>query len=172
MEATNLATHQRAVRALIHGAPVEDGDPYVQMVEGSENLDVVREIGVWWKSFGIERWCSFTSALLRQRGTFDATVGEFCAQPGLSSFFEVTGNRLLDHLATRGDPLLRSLAAFELALLRAAKGELTEDAVITWEHDPDDVLRRILDDQSADDARRGTFATTVSERLPRLYRTS
>lgn len=172
MATLSLGAHQQALRALIQGDRLDVRDPYVAMVADSDNLVVVREIGVWWKSFGIERWCTFTSALLRQRGTFDATVEEFCAQPGLSSFFEMTGNRFLEHLAATADPLLRSLAAFELSLLRAAKSELGADVEIAWEYQPDEVLRRLLDGEPADDAQRGAFSTTVSEQLPCLYQSS
>jgi hypothetical protein len=165
----SLLTQQRALVGVLQGGAAHPSDPYLCRVVTSPNLDLVRDIGRWWKAFGIEEWCPLTSALLTQQGRFHEIVSAFCRRPDLSQYMEQTGAVFLTELSADGDPLTRSVARFELAMIQAAKGELAGTVWVSWDHHPLQVLVRLIKGEPAAASDQGRFRTRVSVDLPRLF---
>jgi hypothetical protein len=169
----SLVTQQRDLLRLLQGddpaaVPAVADDPYLAAVAGTEALDIVREIGLWWREFGVEQWCALTSALLKQRGTFSETVARFSVIEGLSRYIEEVGVRFLAAMGDHPDPLVAGVARFEAALIRAARGDATV-SVIHWDRDPAEVVASLVEGRPVADAPTGAYRTRVSADLPQLF---
>jgi hypothetical protein len=169
----SLLTQQRQLLALLQAedpatAPGVADDAYLSQVAGSEALDVTRYIGLWWREYSIEQWCALTCALLKQRGTFTDTVRRFSLLEGLSRYIEEVGDRFLETMGAHPDPLVASVAGFELALIRAAQGDDTP-RVIEWDREPGQVVASLVEGRSVEDCPVGRYRTQVSPRLPQLF---
>jgi hypothetical protein len=180
----DLATHQRALLSLlVPGASTADGlaadayaDPYIGRIAGSEELDVVREIGDSWRRFSLRRLCPLTWRLLEQTGTLELHLVELAARPGLSPFLELLADQFLDAVAHHTDRLEVALASFELALLRARTGTgpvpgsaPPVDVVIEWPRDPEEVLRCLLAGEAVGAAATGRFVTRAPASSPAAF---
>ena len=58
---TQLERQQRGLLDLIKNRGVPPEDPYLRQVANSRELEMVREIAIWWRAFQIEDQCRFTS---------------------------------------------------------------------------------------------------------------
>jgi hypothetical protein len=169
-----LAQLQRTLAALIKGThqPSPADPPYIAMVAGSAHLEMVREVVSWWRAFDVTRFCVLTSTLLRQAGLFDEAFDAFVRKGRVSPFVETAGASFLEEMSTHPDSLVRSVARFELALVRIKAGD-RGDHVIEWEYDPEIVLNAVLNGRSFDrQAIGGSYRTLVSERKLLIKRRS
>ncbi|MBZ5561897.1 MAG: hypothetical protein LAP13_05695 [Acidobacteriia bacterium] len=138
---TSLEQQQRALLALIkkRSLPREDCDEYLRHVGASDELGLVREIALWWRALGIERNCPLTAKLLRKIGRFEPAVESFYCRHATSPYMEEMAVQFLEAMSVDSDPLMRAMAAFELAMARVAQGDPRE-FVIEWDRDPTAVL--------------------------------
>jgi len=144
----DLAEHQRKLLSLIKGSyrAAPGDDPYLKAVDGSAQLELVREIATWWRIFDLERYCTLTSRLLKQRGGYETTVDRFVKTHAISPFINELAESFLLDLGESDDLLLREVALFELALTRVRRGD-PESYVIDWQHDPVAVLTSLAKEQ-------------------------
>lgn len=166
-----LATLQGKLLGLIKSSYqiTDDDDPYIKVVAQSEHLRMVREVVLWWRAFGVGRFCVLTSTLLKQQGMFDEAVSAFVRKRRISPFVEKLGPTFLDELSHHEDSLVASLAQFELALIKVKKGD-PNDYVIDWEYDPNAVLGSILNGLPLDRERiQASYQTVVSRNVPDLF---
>ena len=75
----SLATVQRGLSELVRTGTTTSTDPYVRGLTGSERVDLLREIVLLWRTFGVQRACPMTSRLLSSRGRLERAVDEFVA---------------------------------------------------------------------------------------------
>ena len=167
-----LAHLQRALQGLIRGTyqATDDTPPYLRMVSASEHLAMVRDVVRWWRSFQAARFCVLTSTLLRRRGQFDASIDAFLRMHRISPFIEEFGAAFLVEMTTHPDGLVRSVAQFELALLKVKKGD-REDHSVHWDQDPAAVLESLIKDGPLSSPAIGVYRTVVTNRVPDLFYT-
>lgn len=168
----DLARHQRKILRLIKSTydGSDDDDPYIRSLAGSKNLELVREISTWWRMVGIQQSCTLTPRLLKELGTFEPTVQEFVRDWKISPFVEHLADAFLEAMGRHRDPLVASVARFELALIRVKKGDSSE-YLIDWERDPRPVLASLLGNGSLDkDGEPARYRTVVSREIPELFR--
>jgi hypothetical protein len=168
---TDLALLQRRLLALIKGsAGVTDADePYLHQVASSDELTLAREIVLWWRAFQVERYCVLTAAVLKRREVFDAAISDFVRTHQFSPFIETLGQAFLAAMSTHPDPLVASVASFELALVRVKQGDRAT-YVVDWDVEPYAVLDELLTGRRAADVETaGRYRTITSTQLPRLF---
>lgn len=139
---TNLAEQQSALLALLKKRPLPvhaQADHYLSRVAESRELNLLREIAVWWRAFGIERNCPHTALLLKRLGRFEPTVEAFYCRHAASPFMEELAAQFLEVMSRDADPLVAAMAGFELAVLRTSQGDPREFD-IDWDRNPDDVF--------------------------------
>lgn len=132
---TSLEQFQRGLLDLIKGRPVPS-DPYLQRVAASREIEMLREIAVWWRVFQIEAQCHFTSRMLKRLGCLNETVALYFSSNRTSPFVEELSRDFLQWLRTQHDPFVRLVADFELALLEVRAGSC-EQFQVRWDRHPD-----------------------------------
>ena len=131
-----LERQQLAVLALIKRRPVDlGGDPWLEQLASSRELDLVREIALWWRRFQIESLCRYTSRLLKRLGCFEREVEKYFEANATSPFIEQIAPAFLESLRAHPDPLLRSVAQFELACIRLREPSPQRFRIV-WDRDP------------------------------------
>ena len=167
----DLPTLQTKLLGLIKSTyeVADEDEAYIKAIAQSEHLRMVREIVLWWRAFGVGRFCPLTSMLLKQRALFDEAITEFVRKRSISPFVEKLGSTFLEDMSQHRDTLVALLARFELALIKVKRGDPAE-YIVDWNCDPNAVLRSVLNAESFDfEAARGLFRTTVSRHLPEMF---
>jgi hypothetical protein len=167
----DLVDHQRKLLGMIKGTyqPTEEDEPYLQTLNDSDNLDLVREIATWWRIFDLERYCILTSRLLKQRGTYESTVDRFVKTHAISPFINELGEAFMQDLSGSDDSLLAEVAAFELALTRVKRGDKSNH-IINWEHNPAIVLSSLANEIPIEaEIPGGHYRVTVSAGLQGMF---
>lgn len=169
----DLASHQRILLGLIRStyeAGAEDS-PYIHAVAKSRDLEEARRNIYLWRVYVLERSCLLTMTLLRQRGQLESVLADF-TQQNLSPFRETQGPAFLDALRHHADHLTASVAGFELALLKVAKGDPCAYRV-AWAIDPHPVLHSLCMNHPIDEgAPEEGYEIIVSRELPELFEIS
>lgn len=113
---------------------------------------------------GIEIFCPLTATYLKAEGTLEKEVRSFLSRHTPSSFLEEYGMAFLEFLMVGNDRFIRSLAAFERAMIRVQSGETTEFDV-EWPCDPRPVLGTLRNGGRVVVGAKGTatFHTLVSQ---------
>ncbi len=133
---STLARQQLAVLALIKRRPADlGGDPWLEKLASSPELDLVREIALWWRRFQIESLCRYTSRLLKRRGCFEQVVEKYFEANATSPYIEQAGPAFLDSLRAHPDPLVCSVAQFELACIGLREPNPPHFRIV-WDRDP------------------------------------
>src|SRR4051794_2151911 len=109
----DLATHQRDLRRLLVGDPPSGNDAYAARVSGTEQLDLLRDIGASWRHYTLSRTCPFTWHAAGAQGQREALVAHFGRLTGLSPYLPARALRFLDLAAAEGSPLVAAVARFE-----------------------------------------------------------
>jgi hypothetical protein len=167
-----LATLQRELLGLIKFShkPAEDDDPYILAVASSKHLEMVQEIILWWRAYSLERYCIFTSTVLKRLGIFEDAVRSFIATHKLSPFIQKLGPSFLDAMSSHEIPLVASVAQFEHALISVKSGESTVYE-ITWDCEPNQVISSLLNSTTLDvEALAGDYKMVVSREFLELFR--
>ena len=136
----SLAQQQQGLLAILQGRPVNlESDPWLLSVAQCRGRDMIREIGLWWQRFQIESYCRYTSRLMKWMGCFEDCVNRhFNENPTPPSIEELT-SQFLSSLENHEDPLLRSVAAFEMACM-ALSDDRGDNAIIYWDRNPNEVM--------------------------------
>ena len=131
-------------------APTLADADYFQRIYPSRELALVKEIAVWWRALQILNYCPMTSRYLKMNFIFDDWIKAFYAQNNVSPFIEVAGVHFLNFLSKQtDDKILRSLSAFEAALLQVKKGS-DKQFVTLWHCQPNELMYRLLKDPQAE----------------------
>jgi hypothetical protein len=168
-----LRQRQRAVLALLKGrepdARAMATDAWLQQVAVSPRLAVLQDIDIFWKEHSFLGRCPFTAGVLKGRGWLRAEVQTLIREQALSPFMEELARAFLQRETTHPDPLVATLAHFELALSRAAWGEAGE-WTLGWTQEPYALLGRLLADELPDyEAGPARWVTVVRADLPQLF---
>ena len=134
-----LEHRQRGLLDLVKNRGHVPRDPYLRQVANSRELTMVRKIALWWRAMSLEAQCRFTARLLKRLGCFDARVGDYFDRHATSPFIEELSLGFLASLHDHGDPLVRSIAQFERALLNIRSGS-ADTYEIEWDRNPDRVV--------------------------------
>jgi hypothetical protein len=135
-----LEQQQLGLLAILRDRTAEPpSDPWLKRVTKSDGLKMIHHIAGWWQRFQIEAQCRYTSRLMKRLGCFEQYVEEyFNIHPTPPSIEELT-SQFLSSVKQNGDPLLSSVAHFELACLRLNEETANTETVI-WDRDPSEVL--------------------------------
>ncbi|HEX7680917.1 MAG TPA: DUF692 family protein [Thermoanaerobaculia bacterium] len=133
-----LREHQRSMRDLIRGGAIA-ANPYITAAAQSPGLEVTRDAIHSWRVFRLERNCRLTSAILCQRGGYDEVLAKVEQGP-VSPFIEEMSDAFLSAASAHADALVRSVAAFERAMLQDDGVERSVD----WPCDPYAVLGPLI----------------------------
>jgi hypothetical protein len=134
-----LEAQQRGLLDLIKGRGPTPDDPYLQMVEGSRELAMMREIAIWWRKYQLEAQCRLTSRLLKRLNCFEGLVTTYFNNHATSPFVEELSHGFLNFLNGHDDGLVRTVARFEDALLQIRSGSAATFEVL-WDRHPDHVF--------------------------------
>lgn len=159
---------QRGLRDLIFDREVTTGSAYLRSVAGAPELKLIREIRVFWQLLNLERFCPLSGQLLKRLGAYESMVDAYAAHDAVPQYRQELGPHFLAFLAGHGqEPLIRSVAGFELALLAAKRGEPGERA-IGWPAHPYEVLGALLSGGDLQ-ARAGRYETRVSAQIEGFF---
>jgi len=170
--ADGFAVRQRHLLALLkmRETAQEQPDSYLRAVAGSRGLRALREIDYFWKEYSFITRCPFTAGLMRQQGILREEVIQLIRQERLSPYIEEMARVFLERATAHADPLIATVARFELALAVTAEGDAGEYR-IAWRQDPYYVLGCLVDDRHPDpDRERGRFVTVVSATIAERFR--
>ena len=165
---TPLEREQRGVLALLKGRPWAEDDPYLAQLSRSPRLALLREIAVRWRMYQLEAQCRYTTRTLKQLGRFESVVAEYFANYVTSPRIEEFSAAFLASLAGGSDPLLREVAATELALIAVRSGS-PQTFHIVWDRNPDTTFGALLAQTPLPPATPGQgFLLRVDTALPGL----
>jgi hypothetical protein len=137
---TNLEKHQRGVLALIKERPPDfPPDDWLRRIAGSRELEMLREIALWWRGFQVSSQCRFTSRLLKQLRIFETEIAAFYGSRATAPFIDQLAREFLGNLVDHPDPLVRSLAATELAMFELRRPEPVSKEIV-WDRNPEQVF--------------------------------
>jgi hypothetical protein len=139
---TRLELYQRGLLDLLKSRGSMPEDPYLHRVAESNELKMLREIAVWWRTFQIEAQCRFTSRMLKRLHCFHEEVISYFTANRTSPFVEELSRDFLSWLRSHDNLLVRTVAEFERALLEVRAG-CAERFEILWDRHPDLVFRAL-----------------------------
>ena len=165
----DLQSYQRSLHRLVIGAgSVADDPAYVQQLAGSQRLEVVREVTVFWRAHALERYCVLSAAWLKRQGRFESEIRRFIATGEFSPDIALAGQQFLRQLANDGDAIVQALARFEIAL-HETRHDPAESRTVDWPCDPRPVLAEILEGQAVAPGEPRPHRVTVSRGLAGGY---
>lgn len=170
-----LANHQRILLGLIRSnyQVRPDDDAYFHKVSQSRDLEEARGNILLWRVYVLERACVLTFALLKQRDLLKEALDAFITQYNISPFRETQPPDFLEALSTHDDPLIASVAQFELSLWKVKQGD-PGSYRISWSIEPHTILHNLakgipIDEKSVP---QGDYQILVSRDLPLLFQIS
>jgi len=168
----DLATLQKKMLGLIkYQTPAATDDhAYVRQMAESDWLDITRETADYWISMRLQLYCGLTVSLMGKLGRFKEAQREFIRTRTLSPYIHRLGVSFLEFAAGHEHPFIAAMARFELALIRAKKGEPGE-FVIPWPVNPYQVLQAALGKGELPAIENGPgWRTIVSKDEPKHFR--
>jgi hypothetical protein len=133
---TTLERQQRGVLALIKQRPLDENcDAWVESLQGSREIGMMREIALWWQRFQLEAQCRYTSRLLRRLGSFEREVTKFFQSNPASPYVEELAQAFLESLQDHPELLVRCVAKFELCSIGLHEGNSSSGRIV-WDRDP------------------------------------
>jgi hypothetical protein len=169
----DLANHQRILLGLIRSnyrVRPED-DAYFHEVSQSKDLEEARGNIFLWRVYVLERACVLTFTLLKQRDLLKQELDAFISQHNISPFRETQPPDFLRALSSHDDPLIASVAQFELALWKVGQGD-PASYTVSWSVEPHGILKNLaknipIDEESAP---KGDYQILISRDLPFKFR--
>src|ERR1044072_8823464 len=140
----NLANHQRILLGLIRSnyQVRANDDDYFHRVSQSKDLEEARGNIFLWRVYVLERACILTFTLLKQRNLLTQELEKFISRHNISPFRETQPPDFLEALSFHDDPLIASVAQFELALLKVKQGD-PGSYTVSWFVEPHTVLNNL-----------------------------
>jgi hypothetical protein len=136
----SLEQQQLGMLAMLRGRPTElPSDPWLRSVAGSDGLKMLHHIAGWWQRFQIEAQCRYTSRLMKRLGCFAQYVDEYFNIHPTPPSIEELSLQFLSSVKENDDPLLSSVAHFELVCL-GLNDKSPSAYTIIWDRDPSQVL--------------------------------
>jgi hypothetical protein len=163
----SLEQQQLGLLAMLRDRPTElPSDPWLRSVAKSDGLKMIHHIAGWWQRFQIEAQCRYTSRLMKRLDCFEQYVdGYFNIHPTPPSIEELT-SQFLSSVAQDNNPLLSSVAHFELACLRL-NDEVSRTDTVIWDRDPSQVLLALENSDALPDPEPNVrFVMSLSATLP------
>jgi hypothetical protein len=150
---SSLAAPQRGVLALIKNREIKERDAWINSIERSPQLEMLREIALWWRCFQLSAQCRFTTLLLRRMGCFEHTVASFFSGQGTSPYIEQLGRSFLVYVKNRSSGTIYMIAAIELAFdaLRSMEIESPIQEIVC-DRNPDEVFAALIQGNSLPEA--------------------
>lgn len=168
----NLASHQRILLGLIRSNyQVRAGDDdYFHKVSQSRDLEEARGNIFLWRVYVLERACILTFTLLKQRNLLKHELDAFITQHNISPFRETQPPDFLAALSSHNDPLIASVAQFELALWKVKQGD-PGSYTVNWSIEPHTVLHNLAKNLPLDEETlaKGNYQIQISNDLPFLF---
>jgi hypothetical protein len=168
----DLANHQRILLGLIrsNAQPRPDEDAYFHNVSQSKDLQEARGNIFLWRVYVLERACVLTFALLKQRNLLEQELEAFIRQHNISPFRETQPPDFLEALTSHDDPLIASVAQFELSLWKVKQGD-SGSYTVDWSIEPHTILYNLaknlpIDEESAPE---GDYQILISGEIPSLF---
>ena len=163
-----LAFVQRGLREVIRTGATTTDDEYLRSVAGSDQVELLREIVLWWRTFGVQRGCPLTSRLLNRQARLEEVVSRFVRDNSISPYVEDLAASFVTAVQADEDPLVAAVASFEAALIRAKRGDRGR-YVVEWPLEPYAVLAALLSDGPLPASTGDHSWTVVSAELPRSF---
>ncbi len=139
----SLAEHQNAMLDLLKGRPCPPiDDAYLARIEGSPELDLLREVAVFWRMLAIESGCPWLAQLLKRRGELEHAVEAFYRAEDVSPYAERATEQFVSRLSASTDSLIAHMAATEGALIRVRRGD-AQPFALDWDRNPNLVFEAL-----------------------------
>jgi hypothetical protein len=167
----DLANHQRKLLSLFRSTyhPSAADDEYIQRVAGSKDLKEARRNILMWRFYVLERTAVLTVTLLQQRSLLTEMLNAFIAQSNISPFRETQAPAFLEMMSRHPDPLVASVAQFELAFLKVREGA-SGPYVVRWAVEPHSVLDCLARNKPLPgDVPAGTYQTLIRRDFPGYF---
>jgi hypothetical protein len=168
----DLANHQRILLGLIRSnyQVRPDDDAYFHRVSQSRDLEEARGNIFLWRVYVLERACVLTFTLLKQRNLLKQELDVFIRQHNISPFRETQPPDFLEALSSHDDPLIASVAKFELSLWKVKQGD-PASYTVSWSVEPHSILNNLaknipIDEESVP---KGDYQILISRDLPFLF---
>jgi hypothetical protein len=163
--------HQQLILELIKEKKTftEADGPYVNHLKNSLELEVARDISIWWRSMQIERYCFITANYLKLTSQFNAVIKAFYRVTNVSPYIERVGQSFLDYLQQSDDELLATIANFEDKLKRVKKGDNGKYSIV-WHYEPYAVLDLLIKGQPLElESIKGNYLTIIDAALENQF---
>lgn len=168
----DLANHQRKLLGLIRSSylPSPDDDAYFHKVSQSKDLEEARGNIFLWRVYVLERACVLTFTLLKQRNLLERELDAFIRQHNISPFRETQPPDFLEALSSNDDPLIASVAQFELALWKVKQGD-PGSYTVSWSVEPHTILYNLAKNLPVDveSLSEGDYQILISQEIPSLF---
>ena len=168
----DLANHQRILLGLVRSnyqVRPDDG-AYFHRVSQSKDLEEARRNIFLWRVYVLERACVLTFTLLKQRNLLKQELDAFIRQHNISPFRETQPPDFLEALSSHDDPLIASVAQFELSLWKVRQGD-PGSYTLSWSVEPHTILNNLAKDIPIDEKSlpEGDYQILISRDLPSLF---
>jgi len=152
------------------GIALQERDAYLDEIASSKHLLLVRKVSLWWRKLQISNYCLLSGCLLRSSGTFEREIESFLKERNYSPFREEVGMQFLEFLIeVNNENLIRTVASFELSLIKLKLGNAVESTTI-WEFEPYSIIESLLHNTfSKQIMYKGNYQVTVSDRFKQQY---
>ncbi len=167
----NTKQHQQLILDLIKEKKIsiEAEEPYISHLKSSLELEVARDISIWWRSMQIERYCLITANYLKLTVQFTDVIKAFYRVTNVSPYIERVGQSFLDYLQKSDDQLLATIANFEDKLKRVKKGDDCKYS-IAWQHEPFAVLDLLIKGEPLElEPIKGNYRTIIDAGLENQF---
>ena len=168
----DLANYQRILLGLIRSnyQVRPDDDAYFHRVSQSRDLEEARGNIFLWRVWVLERNCVLTFTLLKQRNLLKQELDVFIRQHNISPFRETQPPDFLAALGSHDDPLIASVAKFELSLWKVKQGD-PASYTVSWPVEPHSILNNLaknipIDEESVP---KGDYQILISRDLPFMF---
>lgn len=167
----DVAEHQRTLYRMIREGrgPSADAPHYYQHIAHHETLDIVRDVSNYWTADGIQRASGLTTRALKALGYWEQAQKDYIEDRLIEAYIPEMGFIFRDRVAAEHpDTLMRSVAQFESALIRARDG-VAGTWEIEWDRDPIDVINWLGNPEGPLNAASGAYLTEVGKDLPNEF---
>jgi hypothetical protein len=167
----NTKQHQQLILELIKEKETssEADESYARHLKNSLELEVARDISIWWRSMQIERYCLITANYLKLTSQFNDVIKAFYRATNVSPYIERVGQSFLDYVQQSDDQLLATIANFEDKLKRVKKGDDGKYS-IAWQHEPFAVLDLLIKGEPLElESIKGNYLTIIDLALENQF---
>jgi hypothetical protein len=161
---------QTGLYDLIKSGTTNESDDYFEMLRHANNIHVVRKVALWWRHLHITEFCTLTTAWLKYEKKLDQAVASFFYTQKYSPYRKEVGMQFLMFISTTGSGFIKTIADFELALIKVKSG-MKVSLVQRWPFEPYYLLNRLLNSTVTNSSLvKGEYCVTLSSDFyPELF---